>query len=59
MIFDLQAPLSAQGGGDQNNCAVTCAIYVRDSHTKFGWIPEKNSFNPNPPCTPSSPTHGA
>ena len=36
----------APGGGDPNNCAGACVIHVSNSHTKSGWISEKNLFDP-------------
>ena len=33
-----------QGVGTKKNCAVACAIDVSYSHTKSGWISEKNIF---------------
>ena len=59
MITYHLAPPQGPRGRDQKNYAVACVIYVSSSHTKFGWIPEKNMFDPNPPWTPSSPTTGA
>ena len=48
----------ASGGRDQKNCAVACAIHVSNSHTKSGWISEKNFFDPQPPTVPPIPTPG-
>ena len=31
-----------QGAGTQKNCTGACAIRVSNSHTKSGWISEKN-----------------
>ena len=42
----------APGGGDQKNCAGACVIHVSNSHTKSGWISEKNLFDPQPPMVP-------
>ena len=58
MIFDLPR---APGGGDQKNCAVACAIDVSYSHTRSGWITEKNFFlttQPTPHGTPKSDPWG-
>ena len=49
MIFDLLAPPQGPRGGDQNNCAVACAIDVSNSHTKSGWILEKTNFDHSTP----------
>ena len=47
MIFDLLASPKAPEGGDPKKGAGACAIHVRNSHTKSGWISEKK-LTPNP-----------
>ena len=51
-------PLSkAPGGRDPKNCAGACAIHVRNSHTKSGWISGKK-LTPSPPWYPLVPPLG-
>ena len=53
MIFDLLAPPQGPRGQDQKHGAGACAIHVRNSHTKSGWISGKIFFDrPNPPRYP-------
>ena len=60
MIFYLWPLPRAPGGWDPKNCVVACAIDVSYSHTKSGWISEKNFFlTTQPPTVPPSPTPGA
>ena len=54
MVFDLLFPSQGPRGRGLKYCAVARAIYVNNSHTKFGWISEKIIMTPKSHVSPKS-----